>query len=88
MSRAPKAGKPRDGAERLRQSLRRVGRALRARARPRELDPAGARPHTSWEQQAEQRLRAIEQQLASQNRLLLITIITIVGETIYKVSVK
>jgi len=86
MSRGPKAGRPRDGAERLRQSLRRVGRALRAR--PRELDPAGARPNTGWEQQAEQRLRAIEQQLASQNRLLLITIITIVGETIYKVSVK
>ena len=86
MSRASKAGKPRAGAERLRQSLRRVGRALRAR--PQEPDPAGAQPHTSWEQQAEQRLRAIEQQLASQNRLLLITIVTIVGETIYKVSVK
>ena len=86
MTRGPKASKPREGAERLRQSLRRVGRALRAR--PRELDPAGARPNTGWEQQAEQRLRAIEQQLASQNRLLLITIITIVGETIYKVSVK
>jgi hypothetical protein len=78
--------KPRDGAERLRQSLRRIGRALRAR--PRELDPAGARPSTGWEQQAEQRLRAIEQQLASQNRLLLITIITIVGETLYKVTVR
>jgi hypothetical protein len=81
MSRGSKAGKPRDGAERLRQSLRRVGRALRAR-------PPQPEPDTSWEQQAEQRLRAIEQQLASQNRLLLITIITIVGETIYKVSVK
>jgi hypothetical protein len=86
MSGWPKGGRPRKGAERLRQSLRRVGRALRAR--PPEIDPAGAQPHTSWEQQAEQRLRAIEQQLASQNRLLLITIITIVGETIYKVSVK
>ena len=88
MSRGSKTGKPRDGAERLRQSLRRVGRALRARPPQPQPDPAGAQPHTNWEQQAEQRLRAIEQQLASQNRLLLITIITIVGETIYKVSVK
>ena len=88
MSRGPKAGKPRDGAERLRQSLRRVSRVLRTRPPQPEPDPGGARPHTSWEQQAEQRLRAIEQQLASQNRLLLITIITIVGETIYRVSVK
>ena len=77
----------RTGVERLRQSLRRVSGALRSR-RPPAPDPAEARPNTAWEQQAEQRLRAIEQQLASQNRLLLITIVTIVGETIYRVSVK
>lgn len=81
----PPAGGP--GRQRLRRALGRAGRALRP-LQPQAAALAGSLPLSAWEQQAEQRLRAIEQKLASQNRLLLITIVTIVGETIYKVSLK
>ncbi len=81
--------------DRLAQSVRRLAAEVRRaqRAQPgRPASPADRRsadrrsadrrpqPHTDWEQQTESRLRAIEQQLANQNRLLLVAILTLAGD--------
>ena len=70
--------------DRLAQSVRRLSAEVRrAQAnRPTSRRPASPRPqpHTDWEQQTESRLRAIEQQLANQNRLLLVAILTLAGD--------
>jgi hypothetical protein len=70
--------------DRLAQSVRRLSAEVRrAQAnRPAASPPTRHRPqpHTDWEQQTEGRLRAIEQQLANQNRLLLVAILTLAGD--------
>lgn len=74
------------GADHLKASLRNFRRFIKAQ--PRLQTPDDPQPSTDWEHQAERRLAGIEQKLANQNRLLLLTVITIIGETVYRVSVK
>jgi hypothetical protein len=70
-------------ADRLRAATRRLARALRAEiSAPRPDDP---QPATEWGQRAEERLRAVEQQLANQNRLLLFSFVAIIADVIAKV---
>jgi hypothetical protein len=71
----------RPGSEHLRASLRRL---LRLPAR--QPQPGGPKPATEWERAAEARLSHIEQQLASQNRLLFFTLVSIVAELLYRVT--
>jgi hypothetical protein len=72
----------RSGSDHLRASVRRL---LSRAGRPAQ-PPGGPQPATDWERAAETRLLHIEQQLASQNRLLLFTLVSIVAELIYRVA--
>lgn len=65
------------GAQALRAALRRV-----ARERPRAVPPESDRPapESDWERMAEKRLHKIERQLANQNRLLLVTFVSILAD--------
>jgi hypothetical protein len=67
-----------DRYDRLAANVRRLAAEVR-RAQP---APPGQQPQTAWEQQTESRLRAIEQQLANQNRLLLVAIVTVTGDIV------
>jgi hypothetical protein len=69
--------KPGARYHRLAAAVRRLTAEVRA---PHPRDPRHTQPHTDWEQQTESRLRAIEQQLANQNRLLVIAIVTLAGD--------
>lgn len=71
----------RPGSEHLRASLRRLGRLAR-----RPPQPNTPQPTTEWERAAEARLSHIERQLASQNRLLLFTLVSILAELLYRVT--
>lgn len=74
------------GADHLRASIKQFRRFIQAQ--PRQQMPDDPQPGTQWEQQTDERLASIEQKLADQNRLLLIGVVTIVGEIVYRVSVK
>lgn len=74
----------RPASARLRASLRRFGRALR----PAGPDPEIPQPITPWEQSTDARLAKIEQQLSNQNRLLLLGVVGILGDALYKVLTK
>jgi hypothetical protein len=70
-------------ANRLRSALGRFVRVVRAEPKPRQPDddePAG-----NWENRTDERLQAIEQKLASQNRLLLLSAVAIVADATIKV---
>ena len=69
---------------RLRASLRRFRRALG----PRGPKPDAPKPATPWEHATDQRLAGIEKQLGNQNRLLLITVVTIVADAAYKFAAR
>ena len=72
------------GASRLKASAARLSRVLRAQApAPGPDDP---QPLTDWEQHTDERLRAVERQLANQNRLLLLTLVTIAADLITKAA--
>jgi hypothetical protein len=73
------------GADRLKSSTRRLARLLRAQVPPPSLD--AAQPLTEWDQRTDERLQALEQQLANQNRLLLLTFVSIAADLIAKVAV-
>jgi len=70
--------------DRLAEAVQRLSAEVRQarQGRPPASPHPGRRPqpHTDWEQQTENRLRAIEQQLANQNRLLLVAIVTLAGD--------
>lgn len=71
---------------RLNAAARRLGRAVRARVTrvgPRLGEPE---PASEWERRADERLRAIERQLSNQNRLLLLTVVSIFAEAAYKLA--
>jgi hypothetical protein len=68
--------------DRLAAAVRRLSANVRQQGAARG-GPDLPQPHTGWEQQTESRLRAIEQQLANQNRLLLIAIVTVAGDIIF-----
>lgn len=75
---------PRRGERRLRRSLA----ALLASARrtvdatPPPLPPDHPQPASPWEQATELRLAALEQQLANQNRLLLLTLVSVMTDVL------
>lgn len=73
----------RTGADHLHASLRRLANV----ASGREPRRPGPEPGTDWERAAEARLSAIERQLASQNRLLLFTLVSILAELLYRVVI-
>jgi len=68
--------------DRLAQAVRRLSAEVQRAQGGRPPAPGRAQPHTGWEQQTENRLRAIEQQLANQNRLLLVAIVTLAGDIV------
>lgn len=71
---------------RLRAAARRLGRVLRARATAGGARPGDPEPASEWERRAEDRLRAIEKQLNNQNRLLLLTLVSIMAEVAFKLT--
>ncbi len=81
---------PARGAERLKAIARRVGHALHQRApgwlRPPDPPALDApAPSGEWDLQAEERLQALERKLGNQNRLLLFSLVAIIGDIIAKV---
>jgi len=66
--------------DRLAEAVQRLSAEVRQARQGRPADNNRPQPHTDWEQQTENRLRAIEQQLANQNRLLLVAILTLAGD--------
>ncbi len=74
---SPRGPQPK-GAQALREALRRLA----------NLPPAAASqllwptPESAWERAAEARLSKIEQQLSNQNRLLLITLVSILADVV------
>lgn len=78
--------KPNAGAKRLRAALRRLARSRPLGAPSGPAPQPAPQPATDWENMAEIRLTAIERTLNNQNRLLLITIISIAADAIYRVA--
>lgn len=84
------------GERRLRQAIRRLARA--ARALPGRVAGGAslahrpvlesAEPATDWERATDERLAAIERTITNQNRLLLLTFVSIVGDALYSVAKK
>lgn len=68
------------GAARLARSLAALQRL--AMARPAPLAPDHPQPATAWEMATEARLSAIEQQISNQNRLLLLTLVSVVTDVV------
>lgn len=75
----------RQASQRLRAAARRLGRVLRARALA-GAHPGDPEPSSEWERRAEDRLRAIEKQLNNQNRLLMLTLVSIFAEVAFKLT--
>jgi hypothetical protein len=71
------------GADHLRAAFGRLVRVAKAQPRPRE--PGDDDPSGNWENRTDERLQAIEQKLASQNRLLLLSAVAIVADATIKV---
>jgi len=74
--RPPKAD--RDAA--LRSALQRFGAIIIPRVGPQQEDPP---PDTDWQQAIEARINRLEQATNAQNRLLLLTLISIAAEFLY-----
>jgi len=73
------------GGQRLKGSARRFVRLVRAQVpQPSPDDP---QPLTAWDQHTDDRLHAVEQQLANHNRLLLLTFVTLAADLIAKIAV-
>ena len=70
------------GAGRLKASVRRLVRILRADP---GHNPDAPEPATDWEHSINERLLAVEQKLASQNRLLLFSFVAIIADVVAKV---
>ena len=66
-----------NGAQALREALRRL-----ARTQPALANGHWPPPESDWERAAEARLSKIEQQLSNQNRLLLITFVSILADVL------
>jgi len=64
----------------LARALHRFGQALIPRVGPQQEDPP---PETDWQRAMELRINRLEQATNAQNRLLLLTLISIVGEFLY-----
>ena len=76
----------RTAAEQLSAAARRLARTLRARAAAGEPRPGDPEPASEWEKRADDRLRAIEKQLNNQNRLLMLTLVSIFAEVAFKIT--
>ena len=72
----------RPGATKLRRALRRLRSALSAPSQP----PAHAQPTSAWERGTDQRLADIEHTLHNQNRLLLISLVTVALDLVLKIA--
>jgi hypothetical protein len=68
---------------RLTAALGRLLRVIRAEPKPRQ--PGDDEPIGNWQQRTDERLNSIEQKLASQNRLLLLSAVAIVADATIKV---
>ena len=79
---------PTSGAGRLKASVRRLGHTVLKTVR---ADPTGGHnpdapePAGDWEHSINERLLAVEQKLASQNRLLLFSFVAIIADVVAKV---
>ncbi len=72
----------RPGELQLRQAVRRLSQSARQHLAPRPpIDPP--EPGSDWERHTDERLSAIERTVTNQNRLLLLTLVSIVGDTVY-----
>ena len=76
----------RKAAAQLSAAARRLARALRARAATGGPRPGDPEPASEWEKRADDRLRAIEKQLNNQNRLLMLTLVSIFAEVAFKIA--
>ncbi len=70
------------GAQALRAALRRLGRERLRAAPPKGSDSSRPAPESDWERAAEKRLGKIERQLSTQNRLLLVTFVSILADVV------
>jgi len=70
-------------AQRLAAAVQRFQRF--ARADPGH-DPEAPEPATDWERAVDDRLRAVEKALANQNRLLLLSLVAILADTVFKIA--
>jgi hypothetical protein len=85
-----KAGK---GGQQLKAAVRRLAQAWPVRAKALRLrgdepGPAEPLPVSEWGRRAEERLRAVEKQVANQNRLLLLSLVAIVADMLARVAGK
>ncbi len=63
-------------------ALAEAGQSARRHLAPRPpIDPP--EPASDWERHTDERLSAIERTVTNQNRLLLLTLVSIVGDTVY-----
>jgi hypothetical protein len=97
----PRRWPPPSGVARLAAALRRLPRAAQraalayrrlAATAPRAAAPAGQpgepQPSSEWEVAAEARLTTIERQMANQNRLLLLTLVSIFADVLLGLSLR
>ena len=79
--RAPDGPAP-DGATRLRQALRRLGAVLHPL--PPRVHVLDADPPDNWSRHLDDRMRDVERKVTDQNRLLLITLISMCADIAYR----
>lgn len=70
-------------SQRLAHAISRLGRVIRADP---GHNPEAPEPGNDWERAIEERLAGVEQKLANQNRLLLLSIIAIAADAIFKLT--
>ena len=68
---------------RLSAAFARLVRVVKAQPKPRQ--PDDDEPVGNWQQRTDERLQAIEQKIASQNRLLLLSVVAIAADFVVKV---
>jgi len=74
-----------DGAARLRLALRRLGALLHPL--PPRVHVLDADPPDNWSRHLEDRMTTVERRVNDQNRLLLITLISVVADVAYRLLV-
>lgn len=75
----------RTASQRLAAAVSRLGRVIRADP---GHNPEAPEPKTDWEQQTDARLSRIEQTVANQNRLLLLSLVAIIGDAVIKLATR
>jgi hypothetical protein len=71
------------GTAHLREAMKRIVRAFKAEPRPRQ--PDDDEPVGNWQNRTDERLDSIENKIASQNRLLLVSAVAIFADAAIKV---